>query len=36
MLGVYADVLFVEDRGLEGEEDMSNVMVIAIYQTSVS
>jgi len=39
MLGVYTDVLFAEHRGsspcLEGgEEDTSNVMVIAFYQTT--
>jgi len=40
MLGVYIDVLFAEDRGLSlclrgGEDDISTVMVIAIYQTTV-
>ena len=40
MLGVYIDVLFAEDRRLSrclrgGEEDISNVMVIVLYQTTV-
>ena len=40
MLGVYTDVLFAEDRGLSPclgrEKDISNVMVSAFYQTTVS
>jgi len=40
MFGVYTDVLFAKDRGLSRclgrEEDTSNVMVIAFYQTTVS
>jgi len=39
MLGVYTDVLFAEDSGLSpclGEENISNVMMIAFYQTTVS
>jgi len=40
ILGVYTDVIFAEYRGLSpclgAEEDISNVMVVAFYQTTVS